>query len=52
MCIVCVLWKKGELTPMEARENLSELLYDDKINGDHALEVKELIEGVQEDEKT
>jgi len=43
MCIVCISWNKGELTPKEAMRNLSELInfVEDPEERDHYLETFE-----------
>ena len=42
MCIICVELEKSLITPLEARRNLSEVIFD--LDLEHILEVEEKIE--------
>ncbi len=44
MCIVCAMWRKGELTPIEAWNAVGELIRDDLVDPDHIYDVRVLIE--------
>lgn len=46
MCVVCVLWEKGKLTPLEVDKAIVELLTDESSDLDlnHATEIIEKVD--------
>lgn len=49
MCAVCFQWEKGKLTKTEALAALGELINTDAIEGEHFLEVSEMVIESEED---